>query len=52
MSCIDQVKLGIWNVAQIGLRTFDGEEGVVLGPKNEGLRLLAAKELMPLVIAS
>jgi hypothetical protein len=48
---VEQVKFGVGDVPQICLRTFDGEEGIVFAPHNEGLRLLAAEELMPVVVA-
>jgi hypothetical protein len=32
---IEQVKLRLWNIAQIGLRALDGEERIVLSPHNK-----------------
>jgi hypothetical protein len=38
------------HISQVGLRTLDGEEGIVLSPYDQRLRLFIAKEFMPVVI--
>src|ERR1700730_15357163 len=47
---IEQVELRFWNISEVGLRTLDGEEGIVFSPHDQRLRLLASKEFMPPVI--
>src|SRR5260370_13390621 len=47
---IEQVELRFWNISEVGLRTLDGEEGVVLSPHDQRLRLLVSKEFMPAVV--
>ena len=47
---IEQVKLRFWNISQVGLRTLDREEGIVLSPHDQRLRLLVPKEFMPAVV--
>ena len=47
---IEQVELRFWNISEVGLRTLDGEEGVVLSPHDQRLRLLVSKKFMPAVI--
>jgi hypothetical protein len=50
VASIEQVKLRLWDIAQVCLRTLDGEEGIVLSPHDQSLRLLVPKEFMPAVI--
>src|ERR1700740_3551320 len=42
VACVQQVKLRFRNIPQVGFRTLDGEEGIVLPPNNQHLRLLLA----------
>ena len=50
MTGIEQVQLRFWDISQVGLRTLDGEERIVLSPHDQCLRLLVSKEFMPAVI--
>ncbi len=50
MASIEQVKLRFRDISQIGLRTRDRKEGIVLSPHNQHLRLLVPKEFMPAVV--
>src|SRR6185437_10422414 len=50
MAGIEQVKLRFWDVLQIGLRPFDGKEGIVLSPNDQRLWLFVPKEFMPAVV--
>src|SRR5580700_4735016 len=47
---VEQVQLRLWNVAQIRLSAFDGEEGIVFAPYDQRLQLLVAEERVPLVV--
>ena len=49
---IEQVQPCVGDVSQVGLRTLDGEEGFVLAPHNQRLRLFIAKEFMPAIVES
>jgi hypothetical protein len=47
MACIEQVELCLRNVAQICPCAFNGEEGIILAPDDERLRLPVPEERLP-----
>jgi hypothetical protein len=49
---IEQVKLCIRDIPQVGLRALDSKEGIVLPPHDQRLRLFVPKEFMPAVVVS
>ena len=47
MASVEEVDLGIGEVAQVGAGPLLGEEGVVAAPDDEGGRLMLAQPLLP-----
>src|SRR5580692_5116238 len=47
---VEQVQLRLRNVAQIRLSAFDREEGIILAPHDQCLRLLVTEERVPFVV--
>src|SRR3974390_1043436 len=50
MARVQQMELRLGNIAQIGLGSLNRKEGIILSPYDQRLRLMAAKEPMPLVV--